>query len=91
MNTLIQLDSSLFTWLNWRAGSIHDLGLSCRYFDIITRGKELLKKYAVGWCYGENLPCRPKENEIALMVFKDGEQFWFHIRNKEFNEVFKCD
>ncbi len=90
MTSLRKLDYSLFTWLNWKAGSIHDLGVQCRYYDITSeRGKEILKKHAVGYCRGENLPCRPKENEIALMCFKDGEHFWFHIRKKEFDEVFK--
>lgn len=84
-----KLDSSLFTWLNWKAGSIHDLDLKCRYSDITsTRGKLILKLYGVGWCYGENLPCRPKQNEIALMCFKGEVEFWFHLRRQEFIEVF---
>ena len=89
MNTLIQLDSTLFTWLNWRADSIHSLGLRCRYKDITSeRGKKILRKYVIGWCRGESLLCRPKEKEIAVMYFKDDVEFWFHIRRNEFNKVF---
>lgn len=87
---LKKLDASLFTWSNWKAGSIHDLGLQCRYFSITSlRGKEILKKYAIGFCKGENLLCRPKKNEIALMCFFEKEHFWFHLRKKEFTEVFR--
>lgn len=86
---LAKLDSSYFTWLNWRAGSIKELGIFCRYADITSAcGKKILRSHAVGWCRGENLMCRPKVGQIALMCFKDGEHLWFHIRKKEFEEVF---
>lgn len=84
-----QLDSSLFDWLTWRNGTIHDLGIqACRYELIISEnGKEQLRKYAVGFCYGENLPCRPKQ-EMAVMFFKNDLYFWFHLRKNEFEKVF---
>lgn len=85
-----KLDSTHFTWSKWRAGSIHDLGVPCRYFAITTEpGKSILQKHIVGYCPGEELMCRPKLDHTALMCFKDGEHFWFHIRNKEFNELIK--
>lgn len=88
---LRRINEQSFDWLTWRANSIHSLGLKCRYYDITSeRGKRTLKKYVVGYCKGESLLCRPKENEIALMCFKEGEHFWFHIRKKEFDEVFGC-
>ena len=46
------------------------------------------RKYVIGWCYGHNLICRPKSNEIALMCFKDENDFWFHLREQEVIEVF---
>ena len=86
---LPKIDSSYFTWLEWRAYSIQELGVFCRYADITSaRGKAILRKYAVGLCRGENLICRPKVEQMALMCFKDGEHFWFHLRKKEFEEVF---
>jgi hypothetical protein len=65
---LPKLDSSNFIWLNWRAGSIRDLGVPCRYISIVNEGKYILRKYAIGWCYGENLMCRPKENHIPVVT-----------------------
>lgn len=86
---LPRLDSSYFTWLGWRAYSIKELGVFCRYADLTSaRGKSILRKYAIGWCKGESLMCRPKTNQIALMCFKGGEEFWFHLRKREFEEVF---
>lgn len=86
---LQKLDSTLFDWLTWRAASFFDLQVYCRYEDITSgRGKHILRKYAVGWCNGESLICRPKVEHKALMCFKDGKHFWFHLRNKEFAEVF---
>lgn len=85
-----QLDSSLFDWLSWRSGIIHDLGIKACREELITstHGKESLRKYAIGFCYGENLPCRPKP-EIAVMFEKDNLIFWFHLRQNEFELVFK--
>jgi MoaA/NifB/PqqE/SkfB family radical SAM enzyme len=85
-----KMDSTEFTFNKWRAGSIKDFNIPCRWSEIISgKGKNVLKEYAVGWCYGENLMCRPKENEIATMFYKDGVYFWFHLRANEFYEVFK--
>ncbi len=89
---LISLDSSLFTFSLWRAGSIHDLNIPCRYLTIISwEGKRILRQYAVGYCEAERIPCRPKEGQIALMCFTERDShFWFHLRKKEFDEVFNC-
>ncbi len=27
-------------------------------------------------------------NQVAIMCFRDGEHFWFHLRKNEFIEVF---
>ncbi len=85
-----KLDSTSFTWQIWRAGSIHDFNIPCRY-EMLTSGygKMILNKYAIGWCYGENLMCRPKKNHIAIMFEKDDVRFWFHLRRNEFEEIFK--
>ena len=87
---LPKLDSSLFTWTIWNADSITALDLKCRYDDITSeKGKSILNLYATGWCYGENLICRPKANEIALMCDMGEGEFWFHLRKAEFLQVFK--
>jgi hypothetical protein len=82
-----QLDSTLFDWQKWRAGSIADLNILCREVEIF-RNKRILKEFAIGYCYGENLPCRPKANTMAIMFFKGEIHFWFHLRDKEFKGVF---
>ena len=86
---MMRLDSSLFNWLNWEAGTIHELGIECRYHSITSaRGKAVLRKYTYGYCPGERLICRPKAGEVAVMVHKEGRDFWFHLRRKEFEEIF---
>ena len=85
-----KLDSTLFGWQEWRAGTVHDLDIqACRY-QLLTSidGKIKLQKYAVGWCYGYNLKCRSKVNEIAIMFWKNDTYFWFHLRLQEFIKVF---
>ena len=86
-----KLDSTLFTWSRWRNGSIHDLDIqACRYALITSiDGKQKLQKYAVGYCFGEELMCRPKQNQIAIMFEKNNLKFWFHLRIEEFVNVFK--
>jgi hypothetical protein len=50
--------------------------------------KHIIRQYAVGWCCGEELLCRPKCGEIAIMFLKDDVFFWFHLRKNEFEEIF---
>lgn len=86
---LNSIDSSQFTWDIWRADSIKALNIPCRYSEITSdKGISMLRKFTVGWCKGESLPCRPKINTIALMCFKDNKHFWFHLRANEFFKVF---
>ncbi len=90
MNKLKKINACQFTWLLWIGRSIQDLGVQCRFLDITSsNGKKILRKYAVGYCKGEALSFRAKNNEIALMCFYKDEHFWFHIRTQEFMEVFE--
>jgi hypothetical protein len=84
-----KLDSSAFDWSTWRSGDVwNEFHIPCRTNALI-ENREILKKYAVGWCYGENLICRPKANHIAVMFFKDYKEFWFHLRDYEFEKIFQ--
>jgi hypothetical protein len=85
-----KLDSSLFDWQLWRARNVADLlgGYRLRFYNI-DKIRDNIKRYAVGYCDGSELMCRPKENHIALMCFVNNEHFWFHLRKEEFNEIFK--
>jgi MoaA/NifB/PqqE/SkfB family radical SAM enzyme len=77
-----------FDWLSWRGGSVKDFGCSARWIDM-TENKKKLKTFAVGWCLSEEVICRPKENQVAVMFQKGEDKFWFHMWKNEFYEVFK--
>lgn len=76
-----------FDWITWTGCTIHDFDIPCRYESIIANS-HILKKYAIGWCPGEEIICRPKVNEIAVMFLVKDREFWFHLRKNEFNEIF---
>ncbi len=87
---LPRLDSSYFDWNKWSAVNLYSFGIPFKYENLTSQeSREILNAYAIGWTYGENLSCRPKENNIAVMFEKDNNQFWFHLRNNEFIEIFK--
>ena len=73
------------TWLN---GDIHEFIPACRK-ELIVNKKDVFKKYAIGWCYGEEVICRPKLEKIAVMFLKNDIYFWFHMNIDEFNIIFK--
>lgn len=83
-----RLDSTLFTFDRWQAGSVHDFMIDHFRFDNLDKHKEKLKQNLVGFCFAEELVCRPKPNEVALMYEFEDKRFWFHIRNSEFIELF---
>ena len=87
--SLPKIDSTNFTWDKWRAGSIKEFNIPCRFKSLTSKiSKRILQEYAVGWAWGENLMCRPKENEVAIMFYRNDEYFWFHLRANEFYEIF---
>jgi hypothetical protein len=84
---MTEWDSTLFDWSTWRAGNIWDMfKLQCHTAVLVKNGR-ILREYAVGWCPGERLMCRPKANNVAIMFYKDGVHFWFHLRKHEFEEI----
>lgn len=86
---LQKLDSSLFDWISWRQGCplvLFEIG--CRMGDLYAKRNEL-RKYAIGWCKGESVLCRPKLNNFAVMFEKDGTCGWFHFRANEFEKIFE--
>ena len=88
-----KINSSLFDWSTWRRGSVHDLDIAACRYELLTSsyGKGQLRKYAIGYCHGESLPCRPKINEMAVMCQKEDIVFWFHLRDKEFETIFNTE
>lgn len=81
-----KLDSSLFTWQRWRAGSISDFNIPCRE-EYIIKNAYVLRKYLVGYCNGFELMCRNKPKYKAVMFFYNNIHFWFHITEREFKAL----
>lgn len=86
-----KIGSDGFTWDSWSAGSIHDFGIDHFRFDNCATYKDTVSRGLVGYCFAEELQCRPKTNNVALMYEVDGVSFWFHVRNDEFYEMFIMD
>jgi len=84
-----RIDETEFDWFRWRQGSPRDLfGISCHSGELI-KSRARLREFAVGWCPGECLICRPKLNTVAVMFFKDGRHSWFHLFTHEFYKIFE--
>jgi hypothetical protein len=86
--SLPRIDSSYFDWLTWRNGSIIEIFNIPHRTQCILMAKEKLRKYAIGWCPSENVPCRPKNGYISIMFFTDDRAWWTHITIEEFNKIF---
>jgi aminoglycoside phosphotransferase (APT) family kinase protein len=81
------MDATQFDWGLWRSGDPwSEFQIPCRSWALIAN-KGILRRYAVGWCRGENLICRPKLGHTAVMFWKGKNQFWFHFRNEEFEAI----
>ena len=86
---LPRLNPLKFTGELWSAGTIYDLGVNCRTPEICSiNGRTILKEKALGWCHGDRVPFRPKDNHVALMVDQGDHDSWFHLTVAEFLEVF---
>jgi hypothetical protein len=81
---LVYLDEQLFTWFRWRKTDFTKI--ICRE-ELLVFNRNYLNKIIVGYCDAEKLICRPKLNCKAIMCF-DKYHFWFHLTNKEFNNIF---
>jgi hypothetical protein len=82
------LDPTAFDWFTWTRGvpsDIFGIPLRTSSLGII---KDIARQYAIGYCDGEQLICRPKINHKAVMFFMNGEYYWFHFRNEEFDYIF---
>lgn len=80
-----------FDWLSWRNGSVLSVfNIKHRYGPIYTNRK-LIRKYAIGYCRADNIPCRPKPGWIAVMFDTQQENmntWWTHFTIKEFQTCF---
>ena len=86
---LPRIASHLFSHQRWMAGSVHSLGVDHFRFTSLSEHQDKVKDRAVGWCPSENVQFRSKASHVCLMVETDDhDDFWFHIRNNEFMEMF---
>lgn len=89
MSYIEHYNEQSFDWLSWRNGSLfYNLKISHR-FEIIRFNVDIIRKYAIGYCIADNIPCRPKKGYIAVM-FNTGnlENWWTHLTIKEFKLCF---
>lgn len=88
MTVFTQLPSEYFNWSRWRTGCPGEFLIQpCREVNILV-ARARLQQHAVGWCYGDRLMCRPKPGHYAVMFWKDGRHFWFHLTAREFQAIF---
>jgi MoaA/NifB/PqqE/SkfB family radical SAM enzyme len=81
---IAQMPFDSFTQERWASGSVHDLGIEHFRYENAETYADAIRQYAIGYCFAESLRFKPKQNEVAIMCLKNGEYFWFHIRNNEF-------
>ena len=78
-----------FDWLTWKNGSISYTLKIPQRTGIISINSYIIRKYAIGYCKADNIPCRPKQNQVAVMFCTDGiNNWWTHLLLKEFNICF---
>lgn len=80
-----------FDWLTWRNGSLFSILHIPHRFGAIILNKDKIRKYAVGYCEADNIPCRPKPGFVAVMFDTEEanyDKWWTHITKKEFITCF---
>ena len=83
------LDFSAFDWLTWRAGCLVDVLGVANHTAAIQDNACLLRTYAIGYCPGTQLLCRPKADTMAVMFLVGEQLFWTHLTDVEFHKVWK--
>jgi len=77
-----------FDWLAWSGGNLTEmLNIETREEIIISNAKKI-RKHAIGWCRGEEIDCRPKNDTIAVMFSTNGIEWWTHFTVEEFKKCF---
>lgn len=84
-----ELNSGCFLYENYESNwwSIFDLS----YADSMSTKTiaDCIKQFATGYCRGESLLFRPRQDSMAVMFEKGQDRFWFHIPNWQFDSIFK--
>lgn len=82
-----------FDFLTWRNGSVLEIfGIKQRY-EPICQNRDIIRKYATGWCKSDNIPCRPKMGQYAVMFETPNScnSWWTHFTEREFEACFGED
>lgn len=81
--SLNKIDAKEFKYKNHELNWWSVFGLS--YTESMELDKLIAKinEYAVGYCDGSVIECRPRKNSYAVMFEMYGERFWFHIEETE--------
>lgn len=83
------MQPELFSKYLWEGGTVYlAFGFSLRYTNLIKHKYELINN-AVGYCRGVDLFFRRKENETAVMFETCGARWWTHLRDAEFDALYK--
>lgn len=85
---LERYDEQSFDWLSWKNGTLVDVfHIENRTYSIMAN-VDVIRKYAIGYCGSDNIPCRPKDNHVAVMFEYECERFWTHFTRREFEICF---
>lgn len=82
------LNESNFDWLTWRSGSIFELLSIPHNMKCLVMNKAIIQRYAIGYCRADTIPCRPKNDHIAVMFNTEGNVWWAHLTRQEFTAIF---
>lgn len=73
-----------FTWLTWSGGNLMKMLNIPNREEIIISNTDVIRKHAIGWCKSDNIPCRSKIGEVAVMFVTNDIEWWTHFRMNEF-------
>lgn len=77
-----------FDWLTWRNGNLFSMLKVSNRIQHIVKNRMLIRRYAIGFCKSDNIPCRPKVGYIAVMFNTGENDWWTHFTMEEFVKCF---
>jgi hypothetical protein len=76
-----------FDWLTWKNGSLLEIFHVKHRYESIVLNIDKIRKYAIGYCEADNIPCRPKVGYIVVMFDTQEINYgywWTHFTKREF-------
>jgi len=90
---VLELKPDNFLFSNWESCYWYGIpSLETAFEDNRTNleKRELFSEGLLGYCLGERLFVRPRDDSVALMYVIGKDEFWFHMDKETFIEIF-CD